>query len=84
MSRKKSNVRQSPEPQFDPAAHEEFKRELRHENAAAKVRVEDGIATLAAAFEKHDPLHVIAELSFENCFIDPDTYHEPTDEHVEA
>jgi hypothetical protein len=81
---KKSKDGGPPEPPFDPAAHEEFKREMRQMNAAAKLRVEDGIAKLAAAFEEHDPLHVIAELSFENCFIDPDTYHEPTDEHVEA
>jgi hypothetical protein len=81
---KKSKGEGPPEPPFDPAAHEEFKREMRQGNAAAKLCVEDGIAKLAAAFEEHDPLHVIAELSFENCFIDPDTYHEPTDEHVEA
>jgi len=57
---------------------------MREENAAAKLRVEDGILKLASEFKNYDPLHVIAQLSFENCFIDPDTYHEPTDEHVEA
>src|SRR4051812_7777395 len=57
---------------------------MRQENSAAKLCIENGIAKLASAFKEFDPLHVVAQLSFENCFIDPDTYHEPTDEHVEA
>ena len=73
-----------PEPRFDLTAQEEFKRVLRQEHVAAKQRVEGGIAKLIAAFEEHNPRHGVAELSFENCFIDPDTYYEPTDEHVEA
>lgn len=84
MAAKKSKDERPSEAPFDPAAHEDFKREMRHANAEAKLRVESGIAKLAATFEEHDPLHVVAELSFENCFIDPDTYHEPTEEHVEA
>jgi hypothetical protein len=74
----------TPEPPLDPAEHDAFKRGLLDEHHAARDGLDAAIEKLTTAFQQYDPFPVIAELSIQNCFIDPETYFEPAENRSEA